>query len=139
MTGLRSPAARVRPQRLRRRSRRCSLALLGALAALAGGCGHTTAVGTSRTLSVAVTEYRLAPQTVRTNEGALTLIVHNLGLYSHNLSISRNDISEGTTPPIPPGQTAVLTVELLPGRYVMASTLQQDESLGAYGTLIVTR
>jgi hypothetical protein len=27
----------------------------------------------------------------------------------------------------------------LPGRYVIASTLQQDESLGAYGTLIVTR
>jgi hypothetical protein len=131
MTGLRSPAARVRP--------RTALALAGALAALAGGCGHTTTVGSSRTLSIAVTEYRLAPETVRMTQGAVTLVVHNLGLYSHNLSISLNGVSEGTTDPIPPGQTAVLTVALSPGRYVIASTLQQDESLGAYGTLIVTR
>ena len=44
----------------------------------------------------------------------------------------------GATKPIPPGQSALLTLSLTPGTYMMSSTLLSDEALGEYGTLTVT-
>ncbi len=119
--------------------RSTGLALAAGVALLAGGCGHATVVGKSRTLEVSVTEYRVAPEQAEVPAGPLTIAVHNYGLLSHNLSVSRNGQAEGATQPISPGGTAVLSLTLAPGRYLMASTLLSDETLGAYGTLIVRR
>jgi hypothetical protein len=109
-----------------------------ALAWAGGGCGHTQRVGSDRTLRVALTEYHLNPQSARVSGGAVTILVHNYGRLTHNLAISRGGQSAGATKPIAPGESAVLTLTLAPGTYLMASTILSDEALGEYGTLKVT-
>lgn len=124
--------------------RRCAVKLLAATALVVAAtvlasCGRTAVVGGDRSLSVGLTEYRLTPQAVRVSEGLLTIVVHNYGRLTHNLAISVNGQTEGSTNPVPPGQSADLALELTPGTYTMASTLLSDQALGAYGTLTVTR
>ncbi|HWE31979.1 MAG TPA: cupredoxin domain-containing protein [Solirubrobacteraceae bacterium] len=101
------------------------------------GCGRVAAVGPSRTLSVAVTEYRINPQRVTASSGQLTIEVHNYGRLSHNLAVFSGSVEDATTPPISPGQSAELTVNLTPGKYALASTVMSDQALGTYGTLTV--
>ena len=108
----------------------CALAL--------SACSHVHVVGASRTLRVAVTEYRVIPQDVRVTQGELMIIVHNYGRLSHNLAVTMNGVSEGSTQPLLPGQTAQLALYVTPGSYVMASTILSDRDLGTYGTLTVT-
>jgi hypothetical protein len=109
-----------------------------AAVALIAGCGHTLRVGSDRTLQLGVTEYRLAPDSVRARPGVLTIIVHNYGRLTHNLVVSSNGQSVAATPPISPGGSVELPLDLAPGSYRMASTILSDEALGAYGTLIVS-
>jgi hypothetical protein len=109
-----------------------------ALALLAGGCSHTERIGVDRTLRVALSEYRVNPQSVRASAGTLTIFVQNYGRLTHNLVISLGGQSAGSTKPIPPGQSAALVLTLTPGTYLMASTILSDEALGEYGTLTVT-
>jgi plastocyanin len=116
-------------------------ALIAAVIALAVpvvGCGSATTVGSGRTLTVALSEYRLNPDNVRVKAGYVTIVVRNYGHLTHNLSIALNGQSAGATKPIPPGQSALLTLSLTPGTYMMSSTLLSDEALGEYGTLTVT-
>ncbi len=47
--------------------------------------------------------------------------------------------SIAATRPIQPGATRKLIVDLTPGSYVTASTLFDDQSLGIYGALAVSR
>jgi hypothetical protein len=101
-------------------------------------CGHVQVIGADRTLHVALTEYRLRPQDARMSSGPLTIFVHNYGRLTHNLSLSTGHVSAGSTSPLLPGQSAVLSVYLPPGHYQMASTILDDEALGEYGTLTVT-
>lgn len=115
-----------------------AVALLAASLLLLAGCGNTKRVGSDRVFEVALTEYHVRPQSVRAAPGTLTIFVHNYGRLSHNLVISRNGEDQASTKPIPPGQTSELTATLAPGHYLMASTIQADQALGAYGTLIVT-
>jgi plastocyanin len=114
-------------------------AALGAatILALLTGCGRVATVGPSRTLSVAVTEYRINPQSVTASPGPLTITVHNYGRLSHNLAIFSGSVQDATTPPISPGQSAALTVDLTRGKYALASTIMSDQALGTYGTLTV--
>jgi plastocyanin len=105
---------------------------------LISGCGRTAVVGSSRTLQVALTEYRLKPQSVRASAGLLTIVVHNYGVLTHNLVISSSGQPTAATAPIWPGDSTELTVALAPGTYQMASTILSDQTLGAYGTLRVT-
>ena len=102
-------------------------------------CAHVEHVGADHTLTVALTEYRLHPQDVTVSQGELTIIVHNYGRLAHNLSVTLGRMSEGSTQPLLPGQSAQLALFLPPGRYLMASTILSDQALGAYGTLTVTR
>jgi hypothetical protein len=115
--------------------------LVGALvlAAAASSCGHTRVVGVDRTVELAVTEYRLIPQSIRARTGPLTIYAHNYGRLTHNLVVSIDGRPAGSTEPIRPGQTAELTLTLTPGNYLMASTIVSDRTLGTYGTLIVSR
>lgn len=106
--------------------------------ALVSGCGHTEALGNDRTLYVALSEYRVTPQSVRVSAGPLTVFVHNYGRLTHNLVITLNGQTTGTTRPIWPGQSAEITLTLTPGTYLMSSTILSDQALGQYGTLTVT-
>jgi len=114
-------------------------ALLPAAGLLAEGCGASTRVSATGILHVALSEYRIAPQQVSAAAGTLTVFVHNYGRLNHNLVISYNGVSEASTEPIRPGQSAELIATLTPGRYVMASTVLSDQALGAYGSLTVGR
>lgn len=122
-----------------RRARVAILPLLAgaASAAVFAGCGHTLAVGSGRTLRLALTEYRVVPQSVLAEPGDLTLIVANDGRLTHNLAISSGDTLVAQTPPIAPGASSELLLNLSRGSYVMASTLFSDQALGTYGTLKV--
>jgi hypothetical protein len=107
-------------------------------AAWLAGCGATTRVSAKRTFQVALTEYRVTPQRVRAPSGTLTIFVHNYGRLTHNLVISLNGRPEFSTQPIPPGETSELVATLVPGHYLISSTILSDQALGAYGTLIIT-
>jgi hypothetical protein len=125
------PGTRLAPRPLRTGA--ASIALLTALA----GCAHTVSVGSSRALHVALTEYRVIPQSVSSSAGQLTLFVRNDGRLTHNLTVSRGSTVIGQTPPLAPGASAYLVLDLRRGSYHMASSLSGDEILGQYGTLTV--
>ena len=108
------------------------------LAVTAAGCAHTMSVGPSRTLRLALSEYRVIPQSVRARPGQLTLLIENHGRLVHDLAISRHGKIVVQTPPIQPGGSDFLALSLAPGSYVMSSTLFSDQVLGAYGTLKVS-
>lgn len=114
----------------------CTAALLApALAGALAGCGHATHVASGGTVQIALNEYRVTPQQIDAPTGGLTLVVHNDGRLTHDLVISRHGQTEAYTAPIPPGGTADLIADLGPGHYEMASTVLDDEALGAYGSL----
>jgi hypothetical protein len=108
-----------------------------ALALLMAGCGTTKVLGSSRQLTVALTEYRLRPQSVEIDSGPVTITVHNYGRLTHNLVILQNGRPQESLPSLQPGAGEQQTVFLPAGRYQMASTVQSDEALGVYGTLVV--
>ena len=109
-----------------------------ALAWVAAGCSHTRAVGADRTLRVALTEYRLNPQSAHVGAGVITILVHNYGRLTHNLVVSENGQTIGSTKPVAPGQSAEIDLNLAPGSYLMTSTILSDQALGEYGTLTVS-
>jgi hypothetical protein len=123
-------------RKLRAATRRLLIAV--GLAALAG-CGHTATVGANRTVQVALTEYRVIPQSIESRAGQLTLVVQNDGRLAHDLAVARHGVILGQTPPLRPGARTDLVLTLSPGSYVMSSTLFSDQALGAYGTLTVRR
>ena len=113
--------------------------LLLAAALVATACSHAAVVGSDRTVQVQLSEYRLQPQNIRVSRGLLTIIVHNHGVLDHNLSLFQNGQTVDAINPISPGETSQMTLFLAPGTYSMASTVLSDQSLGAYGTLKVTK
>jgi hypothetical protein len=108
-----------------------------ALSAGLAACGHTVSVGRGRTLRVALTEYRVIPQSIRSSSGQLTLVVRNDGRLTHDLTISRGSTVIDQTLPLAPGESTYLVLDLQRGSYVMASSLFADQALGQYGTLSV--
>jgi hypothetical protein len=112
-------------------------ATLSVFAAALAGCSQTVDVGPGRMLRLALSEYRVTPQSVLAEPGQLTLVVANDGRLTHNLAITRGGKVISQTPPIPPGQSMELIVYLGRGSYVMTSTLFSDQVLGEYGTLNV--
>jgi hypothetical protein len=112
--------------------------VLAASTLLLAGCAHTSVVGSDRTVRLQLTEYRLHPQTIRASAGLLTIVVHNRGVLDHDLVVSRDGQAIDSTQPMRPGQTVDLALNLAPGTYSIASTVQSDQTLGEYGTLTVT-
>lgn len=109
-----------------------------AFAGIVAGCSHTVSVGGSRTLRVALSEYRVVPQSVVAEPGQLTLVVSNDGRLTHNLAITTGAGKVlDQTQPIAPGASTELIVTLGRGTYVIGSTLFSDQALGTYGTLKV--
>jgi hypothetical protein len=117
-----------------------SLALAAAAGAgLVSGCGHGVRVASGGTLQIGLTEYAIRPAQATAGQGLLTIVAHNYGVLTHNLTVARDSEQFGSTPPIPPGQSATLTLDLAPGTYTLTSTILSDQALGARGTLDVAR
>jgi iron uptake system EfeUOB component EfeO/EfeM len=119
--------------------RASKLAAFLTAAVLVTACSHTEVVGSDRTVQIQLSEYRLQPQSIRVSQGLLTIIVHNHGLLDHNLALFQNGQTVDSINPLSPGETSQMTLILSPGTYSMASTVLSDQSLGAYGTLRVTK
>lgn len=117
------------------------LPLLAAAAAAVAvaSCGASATIPKDGTLRIGLEEYRLVPGAVHTTAGILTLVVHNYGRLTHDLVISLDGRREIATKPLAPGQTTVLDAALIPGTYTMSSSILDDEALGVYGTLSVSR
>lgn len=111
-----------------------ALVLVAALA----GCAHTRQVGSSGAVSLALTEYRINPQSVHASPGVLTMYIHNYGKFTHNLVVTQNGQRVDGTTPLAPGQSADISLSLAAGTYLMASTILSDQALGEYGTLTVS-
>lgn len=114
-----------------------ALAGLAGLALIISSCSHTRTVGRKGTVRVALTEYRLEPQSVSTSARQLTIVVHNYGRMTHNFVLRKGSQPTGKTEPIWPGRTATLSVTVTRGTYLMASTILSDQTLGTFGTLVV--
>ncbi len=128
---------------------RARLAVPVALAlASAAGCGgdDEPAVVPARTLTVALTEYRLDPQDVRVRAGRLRVVAVNRGTLPHNLHVVREDPEDrertpddlGGTPTAQPGDTRRHTFRRLRrGTYRIVCTVANHDDLGMRGTLEV--
>ena len=113
-------------------------ALLGvAVAVAASGCGSTAHVSGGGTLRVALSEYRVTPQDVRSETGTVTIYIHNYGRLTHDLVISQDGRQAAASAPVAPGRSTDLVATLAPGTYLMSSSILNDQPLGAYGTLHV--
>jgi hypothetical protein len=116
-----------------------TVAALGAAVALASaGCGEPDAVAVAgRTLRLTLSEYRIAPQTVRVAAGRLTLIVRNAGTIVHQLQLRTADGTRTllSTKPLRPGETVRATVVLAPGTYRDACPLDRAAALGERGEI----
>jgi hypothetical protein len=108
-----------------------------ACAVTAVGCTHPVHVPASGTLQVGLSDYRLVPDRLAATAGTLTLVAHNFGRMTHNLTVSSHGSLVASTRPIAPGATATLSLRLAPGRYRIASTILSDQALGEFGTLTV--
>src|SRR5438445_9510766 len=101
------------------RGARLPLAMVSlALAWVLGGCSHTRNVGADRTLHMALTEYRLNPQSAHASPGTIAILVHNYGRLTHNLVVSENGQTIGSTKPVAPGASAELDLNLRVGSYL---------------------
>jgi uncharacterized cupredoxin-like copper-binding protein len=123
--------------------------LLVALAALpAGGCGATVAYtrAPDRRVEVRLDEYRVLPEHLQVRAGRITLVARNTGRLTHNLGVVQFERPLGTeeekqygkpTKTLFPGQSALTTVELRPGKYRLVCTIANHDNLGQYAELKV--
>jgi hypothetical protein len=104
---------------------------------LASGCGEPDAVAVEGPLRLTISEYRVSPQVVRVPAGRVELVVRNAGTMVHQLQIRTLDRTRAlaTSPPLRPGETARLTVELPPGDYVSTCPLDRHDTLGEHGEI----
>jgi hypothetical protein len=103
------------------------------------GCGEPDAVAVDATpLWLTLSEYRIAPQAVRVPAGRVEILVRNGGTAVHRLEICSADRTRtlAASPPLRPGQTARLVVELPPGAYVDTCAVERHDTLGEHGTIV---
>jgi uncharacterized cupredoxin-like copper-binding protein len=103
------------------------------------GCGEADPVAVEgASLRIALSEYRVAPQAVRLEAGRVELVVRNAGTMVHRLQIRTRDRTRAlaTSPPLRPGETARLVVDLPPGEYVETCPLDRHDTLGEHGTIV---
>jgi hypothetical protein len=114
-----------------------ALAALG-LAAVTGGCGRgeTTRPKDGR-LEVRLGEYRIEPGRVQARPGRLTLVSRDDGILAHRLAVGRGRLALAVAPPVKPGQTASVTVDLPKGRFQLFCALSNHDVLGMRAPLEV--
>lgn len=129
---------------------RCATLTAVGAAALAAGCGEPDPVDDrDGELRLEVTEYAVAPQVIKTSAGAIRIRVANRGRLTHNIAVQEEPEGEGaqaqprvlgSTPTAHPGESVrtARAIRLAPGRYRLACTIGNHDTLGEYGTLLVT-
>lgn len=86
-------------------------------------------------MTVATTEMKFSPSTMRMKAGTHTITVQNKGELRHTFSF--NGLGEEVT--VTPGQTKTLTITVEPGRYSYVCRVLDHEGLGMHGELQVVK
>jgi uncharacterized cupredoxin-like copper-binding protein len=123
-----------------------AVALLVAVSfALSSRGGPATVRVAGHVVAVTLNEYSIKPQNISVPAGSFTLVVHNSGILTHNLTLEHEHLDSKGEPVIIassrtllPGATVRTPVEALnAGRYRMTSTIANQADLGMTGTLSV--
>ncbi len=118
------------------------LAVLGAAALLATGCGTHLIKVRSSVLRLRIDEYSITPQDVEVHAGRLKLIAFNTGILTHNVRVESDRPGSSAvlgTDVVPPGQSRTAKLTLTPGSYRLVDTIANHAALGDYGTLTVVK
>lgn len=114
-------------------------AAVAAALAAGAGCGEPEPVAVDATpLRLTLSEYRVEPQAVRVAAGRVEVLVRNGGTMVHRLQIRSADRTRtiATSPPLRPGETARMVVQLPAGDYVDTCPLDRHDTLGEHGTIV---
>lgn len=112
---------------------------LAAAVVAVSGCGEPDPVAVDGDkLRLTLSEFRVEPQAVALRAGRVHLVVRNAGTTVHRLRVASADRRRtlATTPPLRPGQTARLTVDLPPGAYVTTCRMDRHHTLGEHGEIV---
>jgi uncharacterized cupredoxin-like copper-binding protein len=123
--------------------------LVAALAALhAAGCGAEIAYtrAADRRVEVRLAEFSVTPEHIQVRAGRVTLVAHDVGRLTHNLTVVQFKRPKSGEEPksygkptrtLFPGQSDSITVDLKPGKYRLVCTIANHDNLGQYGELKV--
>ena len=95
-----------------------------------------TAPGPKQKLTVKETEYRIMLRAGTYTAGTYELTVQNVGKQPHNLVV-KGPSENASTPLIPPGKSATLTVSLRTGNYDLYCAVPGHKQLGMDATVAV--
>jgi uncharacterized cupredoxin-like copper-binding protein len=109
----------------------------------------------STKVSVTLSEWTVGPSISQMTAGKVTFEVTNNGSQEHGFTLIKNDlppemlpVANGsialgqvnvvrTLPPIPPGKSDRVTIDLTPGKYVLVSNLGSDYQQGMTAEFLV--
>ena len=119
--------------------------LLGAAVILAGCDDDPVVPVENRTIGLKVDEYRILPKRVSAPAGTLRLIIRNVGILTHNVTVetipkvgSDDPVEEIVrTATVHAGERAEASFTVEPGTYRLVCTIANHDDLGQTGDLIV--
>jgi hypothetical protein len=119
------------------KSRACLTA--GLLFAGLAGCGTTRATYHSTLLALKVSEYQIAPESVRMAPGTIRIRLTNRGVLVHEVAVANADGKIlGQTGAVFPGHTGTSPAFVVtPGSYRVYDPGANYADLGTYGSLSV--
>jgi uncharacterized cupredoxin-like copper-binding protein len=97
----------------------------------------TPAAGGGGAVTVAESEFKLAPKDATAKAGTVTVTAKNDGQIVHDLEVEGNGV-EKKTANLQPGSSGKLTLNLKPGKYEMYCSIDGHRASGMEGTITVS-
>jgi uncharacterized cupredoxin-like copper-binding protein len=97
----------------------------------------TTAAAGGGAVTVAESEFKLAPKDATAKAGKVTVEAKNDGQIVHNLEVEGNGV-EKKTADLQPGSSGKLALNLKPGKYEMYCAIDGHRASGMEGTITVS-
>jgi uncharacterized cupredoxin-like copper-binding protein len=88
-------------------------------------------------VTVAESEFKLAPKDATAKAGTVTVTAKNDGQIVHDLEVEGNGV-EKKTANLQPGSSGKLTLKLKPGKYEMYCSIDGHRASGMEGTITVS-
>jgi uncharacterized cupredoxin-like copper-binding protein len=93
--------------------------------------------GAGGTVTIAESEFKLAPKDATAKAGKVTIEAKNDGQIVHDLEVEGNGV-EKKTANLQPGSSGKLALNLKPGKYEMYCSIDGHRASGMEGTLTVS-
>ena len=88
-------------------------------------------------VEIALKEYEMVPNKIRTKPGTVTFVLRNEGRFAHDFHVEGPGV-EAHAAKFSPGRTVRLEVPLQEGEYKISCPLSNHDQRGMHGTLVVT-